>query len=60
MTPASAYLGKNAERFSATIPNVQTPLENSVDEAAQILYAVSEAYEEFPSKVALHFNHFTA
>lgn len=60
MTPASAYLGKNAERFSATIPNVQTPLENSVDEAAQILYAVSEAYEEFPSEVALHFNHFTA
>ena len=60
MTPASAYLGKNAERFSATIPNVQTPLENSVDEAAQILYAVSEAYEEFPSEVSLHFNHFTA
>ena len=60
LTPASAYLGKNAERFSATIPNVQTPLENSVDEAAQILYAVSEAYEEFPSEVALHFNHFTA
>ena len=60
LTPSSAYLGKNAERFSVTIPNAQTPLENSVDEAAQILYAVSESYEELPSEVAFHFNHFTA
>ena len=60
LTPSNAYLGKNAERFSVTIPNAQTPLENSVDEAAQILYAVSESYEELPSEVAFHFNHFTA
>ena len=37
LSPASAYLGKNNERFSATVPNAQTPLENSVDESAQIL-----------------------
>ena len=60
LSPASAYLGKTAERFAATIPNSQTPLENSVDEAAQILYAVSNSYDEFPSEVALHFRHFTA
>lgn len=60
ITPASAYLGKNTERFSVTIPNAQTPLENSVDEAAQILYAVSESFEELPSEVSLNFNHFTA
>ena len=60
MSPASAYLGKNSERYSATIPTDQTPLENSVDEAAQILYAVSDSYAEFPSTVPLVFKHFTA
>ncbi len=60
LSPASAYLGRNNERFSATIPNAQTPLENSVDESAQILYAVSESFDEIPSQVSLHFNHFTA
>lgn len=60
LSPASAYLGKNNERFSATVPNAQTPLENSVDESAQILYAVSESFDEIPSQVSLHFNHFTA
>lgn len=60
MSPASAYLGKNAERYSATIPTGQTPLDNSVDEAAQILYAVSEEFAEIPTTVNLNFKHFTA
>ena len=60
MSPASAYLGKNAERFSATIPAAQTPLAGSVDEAAQILYAISSSYTEMPSNVPLNFKHFTA
>ena len=60
MSPASAYLGKTAERYSATIPTSQTPLDNSVDEAAQILYAVSEEFAEIPTTVNLNFKHFTA
>lgn len=60
MSPASAFLGKTAERYSATIPTTQVPLENSVDEAAQILYAVSEEFNEIPSNVNLNFKHFTA
>ena len=60
VSPASAYLGKNAERFSATIPAAQTPLAGSVDEAAQILYAISSSYTEMPSNVPLNFKHFTA
>lgn len=60
MSPASAYLGKTADRYSATIPTTQKPLENSVDEAAQILYAVSEEFNEIPNTVSLNFKHFTA
>lgn len=60
MSPSTAYLGKTAERYSATIPTSQTPLENSVDEAAQILYAVSEEFTEIPESVRLNFKHFTA
>lgn len=60
MSPAAAYLGKNADRFSATIPTVQTPLDGSVDEAAQILYAISEEFDQIPESVVLNFKHFTA
>ena len=60
MSPAAAYLGKNAERFSATIPTVQKPLVGSVDEAAQILYAISEDFDQIPESVVLNFKHFTA
>ena len=60
MSPASAYLGKTAERYSATIPTSQTPLVNSVDEDAQILYAVSNEFKELPNTVDLLFKHFTA
>lgn len=60
MSPKSAYLGKNDERYSATIPTTQIPLTNSVDEAAQILYAVSDEYTEIPDVVNFNFHHFTA
>ena len=60
MSPSTAYLGKTAERYSATIPASQTPSENSVDEAAQILYAVSDEFTEIPESVRLNFKHFTA
>ena len=60
ISPSGAYLGMNAERFSVTIPTLQTPQENSVDEAAQILYSVSDSYTEMPSTVPMNFHHFTA
>lgn len=44
-----------------TVPTDQTPLENSVDEAAQILVAKTEAFSEFPANaVNFAFKHFTA
>ena len=60
ISPATAYLGKTDARFAVTIPTTQTPLVNSVDEAAQILYAVSESYDQIPDSVNLVFKHFTA
>lgn len=60
ISPSTAYLGKTNERFAVTIPTDQTPTENSVDEAAQILYAVSESFDELPESVSLNFKHFTA
>lgn len=60
ISPETVYLGKTAERFAVTIPTTQEPLENSVEESAQILYAVSETYDEIPSRVNLTFKHFTA
>lgn len=61
ISPASAYLGKaDGKYYSVTIPTSQKPLENSVDEAAQILYAVSEEFGEIPNTVTMKFKHFTA
>lgn len=60
ISPSLAFLGMNEERFAVTIPTSQTPLENSVDESAQILYALSEPSDELPETVTLHFKHFTA
>ena len=46
--------------MSANISTTQTPLANSVDEKAQVLYAVSEQFDEMPSSLSLNFKHFTA
>lgn len=62
VSPASAAtaLSPSREAWNVTIPSVQTPLEASVDEAAQILAATSEPSETVPAEVNLHFNHLTA
>lgn len=62
VSPASAAkaLSPSREAWNVTIPSVQTPLEGSVDEAAQILAAASESSETIPTEVNIHFNHLTA
>ena len=63
LSPASAYnsFHKENKYLSANISTTQTPLENSVDERAQVLYAISEQFDEvMPSSVSLSFKHFTA
>lgn len=62
MSPASAVNSFHASSkyLSANISTTQTPLANSVDEKAQVLYAVSEQFDEMPSSVSLNFKHFTA
>lgn len=62
MSPASAYNSFHAsyKYLSANISTTQTPLVNSVDEKAQVLYAISEQFDEMPSSVSFNFKHFTA
>lgn len=62
LSPASAYLSMHATNkyIGATIPATQTPLSNSVDESAQILYAISDEYSVLPETVGLYYWHFTA
>lgn len=60
MSPSVAMNSTRVDGWSVKVPEVQTPLDNSCDEAAQILVAKSEDYTEFPSSVSMHFQHFTA
>lgn len=62
LSPASAFNSFNdkSKYLSATIPTSQTPLEDSVDESAQVLYAISKEYAEMPDVVSLTYKHFTA
>lgn len=60
MSPSVAMNSTRVDGWSVKVPEVQTPLDNSCDEAAQILVAKSEPYTEFPSSVSMHFQHFTA
>lgn len=62
MSPASAFnsFHANNKYLSANISTTQTPLVNSVDEKAQVLYAISEQFDEMPSSVSFNFKHFTA
>ena len=74
VSPASAFLNSAQKvkineveqvvyRLGVTIPTLQTPTANSVDEAAQILVAQSEtmtSLPEEPEKVSLHFRHWTS
>lgn len=62
VSPASAAtaLSPSREAWNVSIPCVQTPLEGSVDEAAQILAAASAPSTTLPGEVDIHFNHLTA
>ncbi len=62
LSPASAAvaLSPSREAWSIVIPSVQTPLEGSPDEAAQILSSESGSYQTLPDEVSLHFSHVTA
>lgn len=62
LSPASALTAVSESRkaLTFTVPAVQTPSANSADEAAQLLVAKSEAYEEMPENVDVHFSHLTA
>lgn len=63
VSPYSSILGVSNTYYSATIiiPAAQTPLDNSVDEAAQVLIAKYEAGSTFPTtSVNMAFEHLTA
>lgn len=62
VSPYSAYNAKSSKegRFTVQIPEAQNPQVTSVDENAQVLYAVSATTDMFPSSVKLNFKHFTA
>ena len=62
VSPASAARAISPSRsaWSVYVAADQKPLENSVDEAAQLLVAKSAASTAFPEKVQLHFAHLTA
>ena len=62
LSPASASVSLSAGNkcWTVFIPSSQTPLAGSVDEAAQIIAAVSAPYDEVPESVAFQFKHVTA
>lgn len=61
LSPASALEAVSLSRKALTIdvPSVQTPIATSADEAAQILFAKSDAAETLPEQVDVHFSHVT-
>ena len=62
VSPASAARAISPSRsaWSVYVAADQKPLENSVDEAAQLLVAKSADAAAFPEEVSLHFAHLTA
>ena len=62
VSPASAAraISPSRKAWSVQIAASQKPLATSVDEAAQLLVAKSDASETLPDKVNLHFTHLTA
>ena len=62
VSPASAAraISPSRKAWSVYIAAKQTPLPSSVDEAAQLLVAKSEATAPLPEEVDLHFSHLTA
>ena len=60
LSPSTVYNNMSSSVISANIWESQTPSETSVDEAAQVLYAVSSEYSSLPSSISMNFKHFTA
>ena len=62
VSPASAAraISPNRKAWSVCIAADQTPLANSVDEAAQLLVAKSSPVQRLPDEAELHFSHLTA
>lgn len=63
MSPATAQAANISSTYYSwrmTIPAAQTPLTNSVDEGAQLLYAKYDADATFPTSVPFAFSHLTA
>jgi len=63
ISPAAAAvssINKNYCSWNLNFPASQTPLENSVDESAQILFGKNVAGDEFPEEVAFDFVHVSA
>ena len=62
VSPASAFMWPSATRSGVSffVPGTQKPTAASVDEAAQILVARSDAYTAMPEAVEVDFDHITA
>lgn len=63
MSPATAQganISTSYYSWRFIIPASQTPLDNSVDEDAQIIYAKYDAGDTFPTSVPFAFSHVTA
>lgn len=64
VSPAAGLVGNSSNKgLNFKVPTSQTPIEGSVDEAALLLYAVTDKYaaEDLPElPIKLEFNHFTA
>ena len=63
ISPAAAAvsnISQNYSNWNLNFPASQTPLENSVDESAQILFGKNVAGDEFPEEVAFDFVHVSA
>lgn len=63
MSPSSAQganISTSYYSWRFLIPDTQTPLDGSVDEGAQILYAKYDAGDTFPTAVPFSFSHVTA
>ena len=60
VSPGVAWKDRNQDGVIVEIPSVQTPLQNSVDKKAQVIYSISEASSTIPSSVTMDFNHLSA
>lgn len=62
VSPSTAARSISASRngWNIQIPAVQTPTAQSLDEAAQILVAKSESFQEIPEHIDVLFDHLTA